>query len=151
MDEPADLAFVRAVYDRLYPANPAFGMDEILALLEREPILAALNGDFARNEGFAKSLAQEAMTTTTNRYARSEELPPGPSGRFHWAARRSRRAARSIPSAYRPISSPAGDGARVWDVDGNEYVDFINAQCSVTLGYNDPGVNAAVRAQLKTG
>lgn len=32
VDTPADLAFVRDVYAKLYPANPAFGTDDIAAL-----------------------------------------------------------------------------------------------------------------------
>jgi glutamate-1-semialdehyde 2,1-aminomutase len=39
----------------------------------------------------------------------------------------------------------------VWDVDGNEYIDFVNGLASITLGYNDPDVNAAVRKQLDEG
>ena len=39
----------------------------------------------------------------------------------------------------------------MWDVDGNEYTDFVNALASVTLGYADPDVNAAVGAQLDQG
>jgi len=43
VDRPDDLAFVRAVYERLYPEQPDFRLDDILALLEREPELAELN------------------------------------------------------------------------------------------------------------
>ena len=39
----------------------------------------------------------------------------------------------------------------MWDVDNNEYIDFINGLASVTLGYNDPDVNAAVLEQLDNG
>lgn len=39
----------------------------------------------------------------------------------------------------------------MWDADGNEYVDFINALASITLGYNDPDVKSAVMAQLEEG
>jgi len=39
----------------------------------------------------------------------------------------------------------------LWDVDGNEYVDFINALAAVSLGYDDPDVTAAVTAQLSKG
>ncbi|MFN6933604.1 MAG: aminotransferase class III-fold pyridoxal phosphate-dependent enzyme [Tsuneonella sp.] len=151
VDEPADLAFVRAVYDRLYPADPAFGMDAVLALIEREPGLAAGNGQFARNEGFAKSLAQEAMTTTANRYARSEELLARAEQTIPLGSQTFSKSRTQYPFGVSPYFVTRGEGARVWDVDGNEYVDFINAQCSVTLGYNDPGVNAAVRAQLDNG
>src|SRR5262249_10852388 len=38
-----------------------------------------------------------------------------------------------------------------WDADGNEYIDFISSLAAVTLGYNDPDVIAAVRAQLEDG
>lgn len=60
VDEPADLVFVEAVYRRLYPQNPAFGMTEILELLDRNPELADINAGFERNEGLAKSLAADA-------------------------------------------------------------------------------------------
>lgn len=43
VDEPADLDFVRAVYERLYPANPSFGSADVYRLLEHEPGLAAMN------------------------------------------------------------------------------------------------------------
>ena len=55
------------------------------------------------------------------------------------------------PRGISPYFITHADDARVWDADGNEYVDFINSQCSVTLGYNDPDVSAAVRAQLESG
>jgi spore coat polysaccharide biosynthesis protein SpsF len=59
VDEPRDLAFVTAVYEALYPANPAFGTDGILRLLQQRPELARMNGDIQRNEGLLKSLAAE--------------------------------------------------------------------------------------------
>ncbi|HJW27030.1 MAG TPA: aminotransferase class III-fold pyridoxal phosphate-dependent enzyme [Rhodocyclaceae bacterium] len=55
------------------------------------------------------------------------------------------------PFGVSPYFIKRGDGCRVWDVDGNEYVDFVNALCSINLGYNDPDVNAAVRSQLEDG
>lgn len=42
-------------------------------------------------------------------------------------------------------------GSRVWDLDGNEYIDFVSSLASITLGYQDPDVTAAVRAQLDSG
>jgi glutamate-1-semialdehyde 2,1-aminomutase len=44
-----------------------------------------------------------------------------------------------------------GKGSRVWDVDGNEYVDFVNGLLPVILGYCDPHVDAAVVDQLRKG
>lgn len=56
-----------------------------------------------------------------------------------------------FPVGVSPLYLERGEGCRVWDVDGNEYVDFISSLCSVTLGYRDPDVDAAVRAQLEQG
>lgn len=42
VDTPEDLEFVRAVYAELYDENPAFGQDDVVALLERHPALIHL-------------------------------------------------------------------------------------------------------------
>jgi spore coat polysaccharide biosynthesis protein SpsF len=46
VDYQEDYRLVQAVYERLYPQNPLFRLDDILALLEREPELAALNARY---------------------------------------------------------------------------------------------------------
>ena len=54
-----------------------------------------------------------------------------------------------------PASAPhflvKGKGSHVWDVDGNEYIDFVNGLLPVILGYCDPDVDAAVVGQLGKG
>lgn len=55
------------------------------------------------------------------------------------------------PYGVSPYFLTRGNGAHVWDLDGNEYVDFVSSLASITLGYNDPDVNAAVRKQLDDG
>jgi glutamate-1-semialdehyde 2,1-aminomutase len=39
----------------------------------------------------------------------------------------------------------------VWDLDGNEYIDFRNSLGPITLGYRFPAVDDAIRAQLDKG
>ena len=48
------------------------------------------------------------------------------------------------PYGVSPYFIKKGKGSHVWDVDDNEYIDFINGLASVTLGYNYHDVNAAV-------
>ena len=55
------------------------------------------------------------------------------------------------PHGVSPYFIARGKGSHVWDIDGNEYVDFVNALCSVTLGYGDTDVDSAVRTQLDDG
>jgi glutamate-1-semialdehyde 2,1-aminomutase len=44
-----------------------------------------------------------------------------------------------------------GRGCRVWDLDGNEYIDFRGGLGPVSLGYGIPEVNDAIAAQLADG
>lgn len=44
-----------------------------------------------------------------------------------------------------------GRGCRVWDDRGREFIDYRCALGPVTLGYADPRVDAAIRAQLDDG
>jgi spore coat polysaccharide biosynthesis protein SpsF len=59
VDEPADFELITRIYEALYPANPAFGTQDILDLLARRPELATLNTGIVRNEGLARSLSAD--------------------------------------------------------------------------------------------
>jgi len=47
IDYPADYQFTKAVYEALYPGNPAFSLDDILTLLKQRPDIYGLNADLA--------------------------------------------------------------------------------------------------------
>jgi glutamate-1-semialdehyde 2,1-aminomutase len=53
-----------------------------------------------------------------------------------------------LPPEY-PQFMRAGKGARIWDVDGNEYVDLMCSYGPVVLGHRHPAVEEAVRAQAE--
>ena len=53
------------------------------------------------------------------------------------------------PLTSRPIFFARGKGARLWDVDGNEYIDYINAAGPGLLGHDNEEFTRAVSAQLK--
>lgn len=55
------------------------------------------------------------------------------------------------PAGVSPFFAHRAKGSRLWDVDGNEYIDLVNSLAAITLGYGDPDVDAAVRAQLEDG
>lgn len=56
-----------------------------------------------------------------------------------------------FPYGVSPYFIERGEGARVWDIDDNEYIDFINSLAAITLGYKDSDVDAAVKKQLLNG
>ena len=67
-------------------------------------------------------------------------------------------AAQTFSKSYRyfiPGQSPMyierAEGARIYDVDGNEFIDFNGCLGPITLGFNYPRVNEAVIEQLNKG
>ena len=61
-----------------------------------------------------------------------------------------------VPSSFQendpwPVYLERGEGARVWDVDGHEYVDFHNGFGVMAIGHANPTVSAATRARIDLG
>ena len=61
-----------------------------------------------------------------------------------------------VPSSFQendpwPVYLERGEGARVWDVDGQEYVDFHNGFGVMCVGHANPLVGAAVKARHDRG
>ena len=73
-----------------------------------------------------------------------------------WFARAQRTMVNGVPSSYQerdpwPIYLAEGRGSRVWDVDGNEYVDMHNAFGSMVQGHSHPAIVEAVRDRVARG
>src|SRR3954467_13346943 len=63
---------------------------------------------------------------------------------------------RGVPSSFqaadpRPVYLSHGEGSRVWDVDGNKYVDFHNGFGVMCVGHANPAIVAAVRERAGKG
>src|SRR6476619_1563106 len=61
-----------------------------------------------------------------------------------------------VPSSFQawdpyPVYLREGKGSRVWDVDGNEYLDFHNGFGSMLVGHANPQITAAVRERAGQG
>src|SRR5450631_3692324 len=63
---------------------------------------------------------------------------------------------RGVPSSFQdtppqPVFIDRGKGSHVWDVDGNEYVDFHNGFGVMVVGHAHPAVVAAVNERMARG
>ena len=83
------------------------------------------------------------LTSSSSAQARLHDLVPG--GAHTYA-----RGSDQLPEGMAPILV-RGHGARVVDVDGNEYVEYGIGLRSVTLGHAYPPVNAAVHRAIDGG
>ena len=55
------------------------------------------------------------------------------------------------PQGVSPLFATGAKGAKVWDIDGNAYVDLVNSLAAITAGYKNRKVDRAVYKQLKKG
>src|ERR1700682_2570053 len=107
------------------------------------------------------------MATTTPREVptrRVTELIAGEEEQFRQARPRSRQLwtearevlPRGVPSSFpdaapQPVFMERGRGSGVWDVDGNEYVDFHNGFGVMVVGHAHPKIVDAVTRQMALG
>ena len=50
-----------------------------------------------------------------------------------------------------PIVTNRSKGSRIWDLDGNEYIDIVNGFGAIMFGHSPDFVNEAVREQIELG
>jgi len=151
VDESCDLEFVRAIYAR-FNSRPYFGLGEILQVINEQPAMAKLNSGVVRNEGYYKSLAKESpvppmprrLTESYSLKGKAERLIPSCTQTFS-------KGPTQYVQGVAPVFLARANGSHVWDVDGNEYIDFPMALGPIILGHCYPAVDEAVKRQMAYG
>jgi glutamate-1-semialdehyde aminotransferase/spore coat polysaccharide biosynthesis protein SpsF (cytidylyltransferase family) len=143
VDHPQDLELIQSIYTELYPKNPLFQTQDILDLIHEKQDFQDMNKDIERNENFKG----DAM----HRYYHSEELLNRALKVIPLGSQTFSKSKTQYPYGVSPYFIDRGLGSHVWDVDGHEYIDFVNALASITLGYGDADVTHAVQQQLSQG
>jgi glutamate-1-semialdehyde 2,1-aminomutase len=104
------------------PASPHIDPARLNSLMERE-----------------QARLRERTHRSAEYFTRAKDVMPG-----------------GVPSSFQradpwPTYLERGEGSRVWDVDGNEYVDFHNGFGVMCVGHANPVVAAAVKARMDLG
>jgi glutamate-1-semialdehyde 2,1-aminomutase len=50
-----------------------------------------------------------------------------------------------------PLTMARGEGARLWDIDGHEYIDFLSEFTAGIYGHSHPAIRKAIKAALDGG
>ena len=61
------------------------------------------------------------------------------------------KSSRYYPEGNAPAFIEKGNGCYIYDVDGNEFIDFVCGLGPITIGYNNEKVNEAVKNQVDKG
>ena len=153
VDHPEDLEVIGKILKILGPGAADADWLEVCRRVGKELAAMPENQNRISNEGYYLSLLKEKQSVKPVRRSlkkslawrkRAEKVIPTGTQTF------SKTAAQYVQGVA-PVFLERGKGCRVWDVDGNEYIDFVSALLPVVLGYNYPAVNRAVEAQLKKG
>jgi glutamate-1-semialdehyde 2,1-aminomutase len=104
------------------PAAATIDRDRVAALTERQ-----------------RAVHRERTAGSSRMFDRAAEVMPG-----------------GVPSQFQksdpwPVYVERGQGAKVWDVDGNEYLDFHNGFGVMCVGHANPVIAAAVKTQMDAG
>jgi glutamate-1-semialdehyde 2,1-aminomutase len=104
------------------PAAATIDPDRVAALTERQ-----------------RAIHHERTAASGRMFERAAEVMPG-----------------GVPSQFQkndpwPVYIDRGQGAKVWDVDGNEYLDFHNGFGVMCVGHANPVIAAAVKTQMDAG
>lgn len=151
VDEPSDLDYVRTVWAALDNIGPGpHCYERIMSVVSQIGILPV---EEMPNRGYYKSLYDEAngqkapalrLTASEAMLERSGRVIPGGAQTYSKSWRQHIR-------GVTPLFLERGAGARVWDVDGNEYIDLIQGLLPNILGYAHPEVDRAAYERARRG
>ncbi len=149
IDRPEDM---RLVEDILAVAGDDADLPRLLMVMKEHPDLAARSRSHRPNEGAIKTFLM-AMEERAPRpvIAHSEalwqrSLPLIPAGTQTLS-----KGPTQWVRGFAPKYLVRGKGSHVWDVDGNEFIDYPMGLGPVTLGHAHPEVTAAITKQLEQG
>ncbi len=123
-------------------------MLDMLGILDRVMGLREVNAAGIMNERYFEALAEEPIHERT--YQRSQAQFEKARKVIPLAAQTFSKSCLQYPQPS-PLFVSHGQGALIWDIDGNEYVDLVSALLPNILGLRDPDVDAAIRRQVNAG
>ena len=156
VDEKSDYTVVTTIVEALKAdGKDAFGVDDVVEFLDKNPDIAAMNLATLRNEGGLRSLSEDVSRNKTGKslavgegqklWERAKKVIPGGNMLL------SKRAELFLPGKW-PAYFSRAKGCRVWDLEGREYIDMSTMGVGTNLlGYGHPEVDAAAAAAVASG
>jgi glutamate-1-semialdehyde 2,1-aminomutase len=139
VDTPEDLEFL----NRLVKLSSGNTLYDYLKTLKQHPDLKQAH--HLRNVAFQQQLQASCIQFDQSQKLLNRALKTIPHG-----AQTFSKSHIQYPQEA-PLFVTHGQGAYVYDVDGNAYIDLVSGLLPNILGYSDPDVNFAIRTQLDRG
>jgi glutamate-1-semialdehyde aminotransferase/spore coat polysaccharide biosynthesis protein SpsF (cytidylyltransferase family) len=150
IDRPADLELVRDIIAATGKTHPH--LREVIAVLNNNRALKERSTVALRNEGSLKTFLADLearkprpkIDLSNAWWARAKNLIPAGTQTLS-------KGPSQFVQGFAPKYIARGKGSHVWDVDGNEFIDYPMGLGPISLGHGHPEVVAAVTKQLAEG
>jgi glutamate-1-semialdehyde aminotransferase/spore coat polysaccharide biosynthesis protein SpsF (cytidylyltransferase family) len=151
VDRPADLELVAEITKRVDKDVPL--LDDWLNVVDKDEDLRRRSmKSVQRNEGASKTFLEDIekrkprprIEQSNALWKRAQDLIPAGTQTLS-------KGPTQFVRGFAPKYIAKGKGSHVWDVDGNEYIDYPLGLGPITLGHAHPEVNAAIVDQLENG
>ena len=155
VDDEHDFKLVRRIFEHLLPEKPLFHLEDVVGALMEHPEWVAEHPSTPINEGFFKSLFAEpdrakpeprqiSLDRSNELLERAKQVIPSSTQTFS-------KGYTQFVQGVSPIFVERGKGGLVYDVDGNEFIDYPLGLGAITLGHSHPEVDEAVITQVRKG
>jgi len=141
LDEEKDLEFLKIIFANI--KNNA-SWQEIISFLLSEPLVIMRNKEVPINEGVTTKKNASKFYKSNQYFKRTNNKIPLASQTFS-------KSYMQWPKGAAPLFIDRGQGAKVIDIDGNHYIDYVLGLLPVSLGYCDYDVDMAVIKQVNKG
>ena len=144
IDTPQDLIYIEKIVTQ---CDGNISLYNLLNIINASPGLEHQSN--LRNEGFKRSLIQERIKYCN--FYQSQQLLARSLKVIPLGSQTLSKSYIQYPKNTSPTFLTHGLGGKVWDVDGNEYIDLVSGLLPNVLGYADQDVNDAIQNQLQKG
>ena len=150
VDRSTDLEFVRSVMAG--GGEDVVDHQAVLQHLAEHPEHDSLGRNEIYLEGYYRSIAADpAIVPEPRSLKRSHKLRKQAQLLIPSGSQTFSKGPTQFVQGVAPVFLERGDGSQSWDVDGNQYIDYIMGLGPVILGHNHPVVTEAVYRQIEKG
>jgi len=149
VDYLEDLHFVRQVFMAFIGREAVFSLEDTIIFLNSKQGLKSEISSDRRNEKLGDLMPKSnsgviRYSESVSQLVRAEQTIPLGSQTFS-------KSRTQYPVGISPLYVTKAKGAKIWDVDGNSYIDLVSSLASITFGYGDREISRAVKKQLRLG
>ncbi len=155
VDDQDDFDLITRIYEHLLPRKHLFHLEDVIETLSENPEWLADRPARLINEGYFKDFFTEAerpsapprnitLTSSQDLLKRAQKRIPSSTQTFS-------KGYTQFVQGVSPVFVNRGEGGLVYDVDGNDFIDYPLALGAITLGHSYPDVDEAVIQQVRKG